>query len=62
MYPTHAYTAGGFEHVLHLPCLQEVEGIWDAFEELPPELADASVQEKLAYLRSRLEESAGPLL
>ena len=41
----------------------EIDGFWDAFDELPPEVAACSwLQEKLAYLRDRLEESAEPLM
>ena len=41
-----------------------IDGFWDAFEDLPPEIAGRNValQVKLAYLRDRLEASAGPLM
>ena len=54
--------ADGFEHVLHLTNLQELDGIWEAFEDLPADVAAGSVQEKMAYLRGRLEDAAGPLM
>ena len=53
---------GGFEHVLHLTNLQQLDGIWEAFEDLPAEVATGSVQEKMAYLRGRLEDATDPLL
>ena len=55
---------GGFEHVVNLSTLWvlEIDGFWDAFEDLPPEIAGGSLQEKLAYLRDRLEASADPLM
>ena len=53
---------GGFEHVLQLANLQQLDGVWEAFEDLPAEVAAGSVQEKMAYLRGRVEDAAGPLL
>ena len=55
--------AGGFEHILQLRNLQHIyDGFWEAFDDLPPEIAAAGLQEKMAYLRDRLEESGGPLM
>ena len=56
------YISGGFEHALYLTNLQQLEGIWEAFEDLPAEVAAGTVQEKMAYLRCRLEDAADPLL
>ena len=39
-----------------------IDGFWEAFENLPAEVATGSLQEKLGYLRGRLEDAAGPLL
>ena len=54
---------GGFEHVVNLWRLEtlEITDFWDAFEDLPRQLARARLQHKLAYLRGRLEASAEPL-
>ena len=58
--------AGGFEHVLNLSQLLtlEIDGFWEAFEDLPPEIAgdDVALQVKLGYLRDRFEASTDPLL
>ena len=56
--------AGGFEHVMNLSQLHtlHIDGFWAAFEDLPPEIAHSRLQEKLGYLRDRLEASAEPLL
>ena len=56
--------SGGFEHVVQLINLQGlvIDGFWEAFEDLPTEVATESLQEKLEYLRGRLEDAAGPLL
>ena len=59
--------AGGFEHILPLTRLEELEvddegGFWGAFEELPAEVAAGSLQDRLGYLRERMEASAEPLL
>ena len=35
---------------------------WEAFEDLPAEVADGELQEQLEYLRGQLEDAAGPLL
>ena len=53
----------GFEHVLYLEGLIEVnEDLWDHFD-LPATVAEsASVQEKIAYLRELLEELEPPLM
>ena len=48
--------------MLHLTNLQHLDGIWEAFEDLPAEVAAGSVREKMAYLRGRLEDAAAPLL
>ena len=42
----------------------KVDGFWDAFEDLPPEIAGLHIdlQVKLAYLRDRLEASADMLM
>jgi hypothetical protein len=46
----------------------EIDGFWEAFEDLPPEIAalDAdttgSLQRKLGYLRDRFQDTADPLL
>ena len=61
---------GGFEHVVNLLQLErlEIDGFWEAFEDLPPEIAalDAdttgSLQRKLGYLRDRFQDTADPLL
>ena len=39
-----------------------VDGFWSAFEELPAGVAARSLQDRLGYLRERLEASAEPLL
>ena len=39
-----------------------IDGFWEAFEDLPPSVAAGGLQEKLDYLRGKLEASAGPLL
>ena len=41
-----------------------IDGFWEAFEDLPPEIAGRNVglQVKLGYLRDRFEASANPLL
>ena len=60
------FITGGFEHVVNLSQLYELEidGFWDAFEDLPPEIAGYHVdlQTKLGYLRDGFEASADPLL
>ena len=56
------FVTGGHEHVLQLTNLEEARGILDAFEDLPAEVAAGSLQEKLAYLRDRLEGVGDPLL
>ena len=41
----------------------EIDGFWDAFEDIPLEVsATHNLQAKLGYLRERLEASAEPLL
>ena len=39
-----------------------LDGFWSAFEELPAEVAAGSLQDRLSYLRERMEASAEPLL
>ena len=48
--------------MLQLTNLQQLDGIWEAFEDLPAEVAAGSVEGKMAYLRDRLEDAADPLL
>ena len=57
-------STGGFEHVLSLTKLThlDIDGFWNAFEDLPRQVTAAGLQEKLGYLRDRLEASAVPLL
>ena len=40
----------------------DISGFWAAFEDLPVEIAYGSLQDKLGYLRDRLEASAEPLM
>ena len=56
---------GGFEHIVMLTKLNtiQIDDFWEAFEDLPPPIANyPRLQDKLAYLRDRLETSADPLL
>ena len=39
-----------------------IDGFWEAFDDLPAEVAAGALQEKLVYLRDCLEVSADPLL
>ena len=48
------YRIGGFEHVLYLSKLEQVDGLWQAFD-IPDELAQASVQSKFRYLLDLME-------
>ena len=41
----------------------QIDGFWEAFEDLPPLIDRAgNLQVKLGYLRDRFEASADPLL
>ena len=40
----------------------DIDGFWAAFEDLPADVAQSSLQDKLGYLRDRLEASAEPLM
>ena len=64
LFIVHTLAAGGFEHVLQLTNLEQLDlpGFWEAFEDLPAQLVGAELRVKLCYLRSRLEEATGPLL
>ena len=62
---SHLRTTDGFEHIVNLPQLDElqIDGFFDDFEDLSPAVARSqNMQAKLGYLRERLEESAEPLL
>ena len=40
----------------------DIDDLWEAFEDLPADVARGSLQDKLGYLRDRLEASAEPLM
>ena len=62
--PPRALLTGGFEHLVSLRMLWylDVDGFWEAFEDLPASFASRPLRYKLDYLRRRLEEAADPLL
>lgn len=58
------FTAGGFEHVLQLRNLVNLEygDFWKAFDDLPPSMAQGHLQEKMQFLRDGLENAERPLM